>query len=150
MEAAVIVTPLSPADLTPQDVEQIGRLLTHLTERQISLEPALQSTLADPAVTVFVARSDDDGRIEGMLSLIRYSVPTGSRARIEDLVVEPRARGRGLGRALVEEAVRNARSTGCDVIDLTSNPSRESANRLYLRLSFQRWPTNVYRLLLRD
>ena len=33
-------------------------------------------------------------------------------------------------------------------VTLTSRPSREAANRLYVRLGFQRIETNVYRYVL--
>ncbi len=74
-----------------------------------------------------------------------YRVPTGVRARIEDLVVSSSRRGLGLGRALMLCAMQAARDGQAHVLDLTSNPSRIRANALYQQLGFQRWETNVYR-----
>jgi len=42
-----------------------------------------------------------------------------------------------------------ARERGCVTVDLTSRPSREAANRLYVRAGFEARDTNVYRYDLR-
>ena len=74
-----------------------------------------------------------------------FRIPSGKRARIESLVVDAGARGRGVGRALCLAAMDRARALGADCVDLTSLPAREAANRLYAALGFQLRPTNVYR-----
>jgi ribosomal protein S18 acetylase RimI-like enzyme len=61
------------------------------------------------------------------------------------VVVDERSRGSGAGEALVKAAVRRADASGAKTVDLTSRPSREAANRLYVRLGFQTRTTNVYR-----
>ena len=38
-----------------------------------------------------------------------------------------------------------AREAGATTVELTSRPSREAANRLYLRMGFEIRETNVYR-----
>jgi ribosomal protein S18 acetylase RimI-like enzyme len=91
-----------------------------------------------------VAR-DPEGTIVGSLTLALFRVPTGVRAWIEDVVVDERSRGSGAGEALVKAAVRRADASGAKTVDLTSRPSREAANRLYVRLGFQTRTTNVYR-----
>ena len=53
------------------------------------------------------------------------------RAWIEDVVVDETMRGRGVGEALSQEAVRRAIGAGARTVDLTSRPSREAANRLH-------------------
>jgi GNAT superfamily N-acetyltransferase len=109
----------------------------------------VEAMLADPQVHVLAARlPDPDRRVVGMVCLVFYRVPTGMRARIEDLVVAEEGRNAGVGRLLMESAVRAARDAGAHVVDLTCNPRREAANRLYARLGFERWETNVYRLVL--
>lgn len=85
------------------------------------------------------------GPILGMLTLATFTIPTGLRAWVEDVVVDDQARGRGAGQALVEAAVAHATSIGARTVDLTSRPSREAANRLYRRAGFELRETNVYR-----
>jgi len=63
-------------------------------------------------------------------------------------VVDDAARGAGAGEALVAAAVARAGSIGAKTVDLTSRPSRDAANRLYVRLGFEARATNVYRYTL--
>ena len=74
-----------------------------------------------------------------------FRVPTGVLAWIEDVVVDESARGAGAGEKLVAAALGHAREVGAKSVDLTSRPSREAANRLYLRMGFETRQTNVYR-----
>ena len=84
----------------------------------------------------------------GSLTLALFRIPTGVRAWIEDVVVDDAARGAGVGEALVGAAVERAGAVGAKTVDLTSRPSREAANRLYVRLGFESRTTNVYRRTL--
>ena len=81
----------------------------------------------------------------GSLTLAVFRIPTGFRAWIEDVVVDDGARGVGVGEALVAAAIDRSRSLGAKTVDLTSRPSREAANRLYVRMGFESRSTNVYR-----
>ncbi|MBK6304625.1 MAG: GNAT family N-acetyltransferase [Gemmatimonadetes bacterium] len=112
----------------------------------------LHELLGAPGTTLLLARDRAQcGRIVGICTLMRQRIPSGVRATIEDVVVDEGARGRGIGAALTREALRLARALGARDVDLTSSPSREAANRLYLRLGFTRRETNVYRYdLARD
>ena len=103
----------------------------------------LEIIVAGPSTMLLLARAGRD--IVGMLTLAIFRIPTGIRAWIEDVVVDTEARGRGVGEALTREAVRIAGTHGARTVELTSRPSRESANRLYQRLGFERRDTNVYR-----
>jgi ribosomal protein S18 acetylase RimI-like enzyme len=95
---------------------------------------------------VFEARLD--GALVGTLTLIVARIPTGVRARIEDVVVDGTARGAGVGEALTRAALARATELGARTVDLSTRPSREAANRLYQRLGFERRETNVYRFPL--
>jgi ribosomal protein S18 acetylase RimI-like enzyme len=107
----------------------------------------LRAIVDDPATTLLVAR-DPDGVVVGMLTLAVFRVPTGTRAWIEDVVVDGASRGNGAASALVEAALRQAAESGARTVDLTSRPEREAANRLYLHLGFEQRTTNVYRITL--
>jgi ribosomal protein S18 acetylase RimI-like enzyme len=103
----------------------------------------LRQIVADPATTLLLAKEGD--RVVGMLTLAIFKVPTGVRAWIEDVVVDDESRGAGVASALVQAALEHADAQGARTVDLTSRPEREAANRLYLRLGFERRETNVYR-----
>jgi ribosomal protein S18 acetylase RimI-like enzyme len=72
------------------------------------------------------------------------------RSWIEDVVVDTAARGQGAGEALTRTAVEYARGQGSKTVDLSSRPSREAANRLYMRCGFVKRETNMYRFDLKE
>jgi ribosomal protein S18 acetylase RimI-like enzyme len=132
-------------EVTDEDVHAINRLLPQLSKSASPLDAAaLQQIATWNGNSFLVARAA--GEIVGMLTLVMFPIPTGLRVRIEDVVVDESARGQGVGAALSREAIRLARAAGARTIDLTSRPSRESANRLYERLGFRPRDTRVYRL----
>lgn len=136
-------------EMTPALAGELTRLVPQLSS---SATPPSFGELAEiassPATTLFVAR-DGSGAAVGMLTLVVYRIPTGVNAVIEDVVVDESARGSGAGSALVEAALARARREGARHVDLTSRPSREAANRLYLKLGFAPRQTNVYRFDVR-
>ena len=106
----------------------------------------LQAIVSAEACTIFIARVD--GCIVGSLTLAVFSIPTATRAWVEDVVVAESARRRGVGEALNAAAIAEARQRGAITVELTSHPSRAAANRLYQRMGFVMRETNVYRLSL--
>ena len=56
------------------------------------------------------------------------------------LYVRPRARGLGIGQALVAELIAAARASGYAELVLDTLPSMQSAQRLYARFGFQDIP----------
>jgi ribosomal protein S18 acetylase RimI-like enzyme len=130
---------------TDDVVKAFGRLLPQLSQSAELLDAEALGKLVDwQGNRLLVARVD--GEIMGALTLVMFPIPTGLRAWIEDVVVDEAARGRGVGAALTQEAIRLARADGARSIDLTSRPSRDAANRLYERLGFQLRDSKVYRL----
>lgn len=126
-------------------LDALTRLIPQLKISSPRLTPdALAALLSSDAVTLLTARMDASAAIVGMLTLIVYRVPTGVRARIEDVVVDESVRGQGIAVELVQRALEIARAKGADGAALTSNPRREAANRLYQKVGFTKWETNVY------
>ena len=103
----------------------------------------VEALIGNPAVSVFIAKND--GAIVGTLTLVVFPIPSGLRAWIEDVVVDEGARGLGAGVALTEAAIAESKRRGAKSIDLTSRPSREVANAMYVKLGFIQRETNVYR-----
>ena len=95
----------------------------------------LAAIVGSPATDLIVAY-DDAGTLIGSLTLAMFRIPTGLRARIEDVVVDESVRGQGVGEALSQAALDRAAQLGARTVDLTSRPSRAAANRLYQRLGF--------------
>jgi GNAT superfamily N-acetyltransferase len=68
----------------------------------------------------------------------RLSAWTGTDdAWLEDVFVEPEARGRGIGRALAEACIERARIRGCKRIQLDANERNAPALALYGSLGFE-------------
>jgi ribosomal protein S18 acetylase RimI-like enzyme len=131
-------------DVDDEVASALAGLLPQLSSTAEPLTPESIKRLVDhPSVTLLVARIE--GQIVGTLTLVRFPLPTGERARIEDVVVDESARGQGVGAALTAEAVRLAAEFGARSVDLTSRPSRVAANRLYQRLGFTERDSRVYR-----
>lgn len=125
-------------------VKAVSVLLPQLTdEAEIPAEDELAEIIASQSTTLFIAR--DEGKIVGMLTLTLFRIPTGIRAWIEDVVVDSRARGKGIGETMIRNALEKAKKSGAGSVNLTSRPSRQAANRLYQRMGFQKRATNVYR-----
>ena len=129
-------------DGLPEVVERLVRQLSRSSPAPSAAE--LEEILHSPASHLLLAR-DTQGAVVGMLTLAVFRIPTGLRAWIEDVVVDEDSRGQGVGAALTNAAIRLANAQGARTVDLTSRPSREAANRLYLRLGFAERETNVYR-----
>ena len=99
--------------------------------------------------SLLIARDPEQGgKIVGSLTLVTFRIPTGVRSWIEDVVVDQAQRGRGIGEALTRAALDRAAELGARTVDLTSRPSREAANRLYVKIGFQLRQSNLYRYSL--
>ncbi len=136
------------SEATAADPELLRSILPLLPQLSSSPPPLslaeLERIVSSPSTRLLVAE-DADGRVQGMLTLVLFFVPTGMRAWIEDVVVDEGIRRGGVGAALVQSALAVAEAAGARTVDLTSRPSREAANRLYQRLGFELRDTNVYR-----
>ena len=137
---------IETADRVTDDLlDALTRLISQLKVSSPRLtRDEVAGLLSSDAVTLLTARTDASAPIVGILTLIVYRVPTGVRARIEDVIVDESARGQGIAVALVERALDIAHAKGADGVALTSNPRREAANKLYQKVGFKRWETNVY------
>ena len=152
MSDTVIEVSISVRAATEVDdglVEAFSRLIPQLSSSSPPPTAAeLLSIIDNPNSVLFIAEldCDDDVRsVVGSLTLAFYRIPTGLKAWIEDVVVDESARGLGVGEALNVAAIDESRQRGAKNVSLTSRSSREAANRLYQRLGFEPYETNLYR-----
>lgn len=129
--------------ISDEERQQIAALVAQLTTKQI--DPSRFDEVVDSHDTLLLT-ARRNGRIVGVLVLALYPTLTGRKAWIEDVVVDNAERGAGIGRALVERAIAEASERGAATLDLTSNPSRQAAHRLYRACGFEERATTPFRL----
>ena len=127
-----------------QAVEAMVELLGHLFKQEKDFSPAqakqrraLNLILMQPAMgRLFVLTRGS--KVHGMVSLL-FTISTaegGKAAWLEDLVVRPEQRGKGLGTRLLRAVVDWARRQGLSRITLLTDANNVRARRLYLRHGF--------------
>jgi ribosomal protein S18 acetylase RimI-like enzyme len=128
--------------------EAVLRLLPQVSaDTDLMTREYFRSIIASASVYLFRAEIGKD-RIIGMLTLATYKTPSGIKVWIEDVVVDESYRGSGFGKELMLFAIDFSKSLGVKCISLTSRPSRIAANKLYSKLGFKKYETNVYKYLL--
>ena len=145
LPASLEIVPVST--YSEEILQALDSLLLQLTPAKINFSGSdLKCMIESENVVLLIARETrPGGKIIGTLTYAFYRIPTGLCFRIEDVVVDHSARGRGVGRELMQYAIRKAKAMKADKIDLTSSPERTAANRLYQSLGFVLKKTNVYR-----
>lgn len=133
-------------EITPDIADAFSVLIPQLSpQSDVPTPEYLEQLISISGNYIFVAVAP---QIVGSLTLVVIQTPSGAKAWIEDVVVDLKARGMGVGEALVAEAIDFAKRLNVSSINLTSRPDRVSANKLYQRLGFQLRDTNVYRLTM--
>ena len=112
---------------------------------QMPTKENLEEIIRSKNSFLFLAR---DKEIVGALTLITYRIPTGLKVWIEDVVVDNKMRGKGIGEKLTRYAIDYAIKLGVKRIELTSKPSRIAANEMYKKMGFEKRETNVYRFII--
>ena len=135
------------SELTECNANALSAINGLLPQLSKSSQPMNMDRLSElvKSDNTFLFVASKEGQVLGMLSLVILKIPTGNKAWVEDVVVDQSARGKGLGKSLMNHALEDAKKRGVKSIDLTSRPSRESANKLYQNLGYEIRETNVYR-----
>lgn len=125
----------------------LARLLPQLNPDLVVPDAVrVRALIEDPAVSVLLAKDGAD--VVGTATVIVYTTPFWIKARIDEVVVDQAARGKGVGEALVKACLDVARKRGAQVAELQSGRQRDVANRLYRRMGFQLRDSNLYRITL--
>jgi GNAT superfamily N-acetyltransferase len=110
-------------------------------DTRLPLDPgyvtAFTAIAADPNQRPLVAETD--GGLVGYLQLTfipGLSRRGAWRGLVESVRVVPAERGRGIGAAMMREAIDLCRARGCALMQLTSDKRRDEAHRFYSRLGF--------------
>ena len=133
----------------PEDFARIAELTVGVYVQGGLASDAYTPQLADVAgradrSELLVVR-DREGRVVGSVALV-LSGDFGEVTSSEDeaafrmLVVDPDARGRGVGELLVADCLDRARAAGKRRMVLSTDARMTTAHRLYQRLGFSRLP----------
>lgn len=130
-----------------EDLELLVDLLADDPLGRLREEPS--RPLPPAYLTAFDALTDDPNHLlllaeekDGIVGMLQVSYLPGLshrgswRAQIESVRVSGLARGRGIGRALIAEAIATARSRDCRLVQLTSDKRRPEALRFYRSMGF--------------
>lgn len=140
---------LTIRDAQAADAEQIAALLAQLGyPTQASAVESRLERLRVVGDRVVVAELD--GGVVGLAHLqvapaIERDRPAG---KIGALVVDEARRGRGIGRALVEELEAEARARGCELLFLTTSERRADAHAFYERVGLEQTGRRYARTLI--
>jgi ribosomal protein S18 acetylase RimI-like enzyme len=148
---AATIRPATPADLPA--LGRLGALLVREhhdfdPERFIAATPRtdqayasfLGTQLEEPNVVVLVA--ERDGAVLGYtyagVEEYDYMSLRGPAGVLYDVVVDPRHRGHGVGRMLLEATLAVLRARGAPRVVLSTAERNDSAQRLFTRAGFRR------------
>ena len=136
-------------DAVPADADDVAGLLTELGYPCELHDAAdrIATTLGNARQALVLARRD--GKVCGMAALdFMYYLPLGTTTcRVTALVVTPTAQGLGIGRALLKEAERRARSGSAARIELTSGSQRTEAHAFYRACGYKDSSVRFVKLL---
>jgi GNAT superfamily N-acetyltransferase len=141
----------------PDEYDAIGELMVRVylaegyTRTGSHYLPVLRDSVTRAEKAELMVAVDAADRILGTVTYAGHGSPyaehveSAADASFRMLVVDPDARGRGVGEALVRWCMHRARSTGAHVLRLSTQQGMAAAGRLYLRLGFVRTPERDWR-----
>jgi PhnO protein len=127
---AVIIRHAGPGD-EPAVVELVQELATTFDYPTTIDEHYVRHFLASPVSDILLAFDDD-----APVGLLSYAIVPGlfhaaDSGLIESLVIAEGRRGQGIGRQLLQTAVRLLEETGCAEISVSAAAANEAAQKLY-------------------
>jgi len=141
----------------PGDVSQLVELLGMLFMQEHELAPdpvkqrrALELILVEPSrARIYVARKGGKAVAMAALHFTTSTAEGGKVAWFEDCIVRPGYRRRGIGKALLEHVIAQARAAGALRVMLLTDADNEPAHALYRQAGFASSSMRAMRLKLR-
>jgi GNAT superfamily N-acetyltransferase len=125
---------LRPEDHTQWDLLWRGYLDFYETDVPADVTELTWRRLLDPEAPILgFCAAENDGTLLGIVHYLFHPVTwsAGPRCYLEDLFTTPEARGRGVGRALIEAVYTAADKRGADQVYWLTQDSNGTARRLY-------------------
>jgi len=118
--------------LEPEDIKQVIDIWTNSFSRNFS-KPVNSEYLSDPNSTTIVISVEDI--IVGVASIHIIKKLTRILGIIEDVAVNKKYRGKGVGKKLVERLILIGKQKNCDKIVLSSS---EENSKFYEKIGFKK------------
>ena len=118
--------------LEPEDIKQVIDIWTNSFSRNFS-KPVNPEYLSDPNSTTIVISIEDI--IVGVASIHIIKKLTRILGIIEDVAVNKKYRGKGVGKKLVERLILIGKQKNCDKIVLSSS---EQNSKFYEKIGFKK------------
>jgi ribosomal protein S18 acetylase RimI-like enzyme len=147
--AGVVPSALSVEPARPEDYDRIAELTVGVyVDGRLASEgytPQLADVAGRASRSELLVVRDAEGRVVGSVALVLsgdFGEVTASdeEAAFRMLVVDPAARGQGVGQLLVSTCLERARAAGKRRMVISTDPRMTTAHRLYERLGFIRLP----------
>jgi N-acetylglutamate synthase-like GNAT family acetyltransferase len=127
------------------DAPKVAKMLQELV--QTVSTPMIERIVESDSCHTYVIC--DKHQLVGTGTLCIYDTAThGVVGRFEDIIITKEYRGGGWGQVLVEHLLDEAKRLGVSSLWLTSNPERVSAQKLYRKLGFTQYTTDVFTMSL--
>jgi GNAT superfamily N-acetyltransferase len=130
-------------DLRPGDLGAIVRFHGIVYAREYGFDPTFEAYVAGPLADFILRGSDrdrlwiaeQDGRLVGCIAIVAASPET---AQLRWFLVDPSARGTGLGKGLLREAVAFSKDRGYERVSLWTVRALQAAAHLYQSAGFRK------------
>lgn len=138
--------PFEVREARPADLTAAGEVVAAAYQRDLSVSAGYLAHIRDTAsraqqAVVLVAAEGD--AVLGSVTYVAGGTTMAQRASADEaelrmLGVDPSARGRGIGEALVRACIERAQAAGLRRVVLSTQPEMRVAHRVYERLGFVR------------
>jgi len=124
------------------DLKDVKKLVAQLDSSAKVNEQSLYKAILNG----YVSKVYKKGKLVGMGWIFPRQTLLRRQAVVEDMIVDEKYRGQGLGEKILLDLIRWAKGERVEVIELTTNSKRVAANSLYKKVGFWLHETNHFLL----
>lgn len=123
------------------DLDEIFNLLNQLYKNQLNYEKfkEIYKMKLNDKNSYYIVAIENNKIIGVLTSELQIKLHRAKKQSfIEDLIVDESYRNRGIGKALLQNAVNYAKNNDCEVIELTSYINNEKSHKFYQNNGFNK------------
>lgn len=125
--------------ITINDLDRVFELLNTLYGNKLEYErfKEIYKVKLNDENSYYIVATEENKIIAILTSELQLKLHRAKKQSfIEDLIVDKDFRNRGIGKALLQNAIDYARKNNCDIVELTSYIDNENAHRFYENNNF--------------